>query len=87
LIEKSCHTTGEDGRYYPSAKDGDFAMLEGEVQNVLKALRRANINIVAIYNHMSGESPRYVFLPYWGVGPAEGLAKGLKAALVAQSGG
>ena len=26
--------------------DGDFAMLEGEVQGVLKALRGANINIV-----------------------------------------
>ena len=36
--------------------DGDFAMLEGEVQGVLKALRRANINIVAIHNHMIGES-------------------------------
>jgi len=66
--------------------DGDFAMLEGEVQGVLKALRRANINIVAIHNHMIGESPRYVFLHYWGVGPAEDLAKGLKAALDTQSG-
>jgi uncharacterized protein DUF1259 len=65
--------------------DGDFAMLEGEVQGVLKALRRANINIVAIHNHMIGESPRYVFLHYWGVGPAEELAKGLKAALTTQS--
>ena len=65
--------------------DGDFAMLEGEVQGVLKALRRANINIVAIHNHMIGESPRYIFLHYWGVGPAEDLAKGLKAALATQS--
>ncbi len=66
--------------------DGDFAMLEGEVQGVLKALRRANISIVAIHNHMIGESPRYVFLHYWGVGPVEDLAKGLKAALDTQSG-
>ena len=65
--------------------DGDFAMLEGEVQGVLKALRRANINIVAIHNHMIGESPRYVFLHYWGVGPVEDLAKGLKSALATQS--
>jgi len=61
-------------------------MLEDEVQGVLKALRRANINIVAIHNLMIGESPRYVFLHYWGVGPAQELAKGLKAALVTQSG-
>jgi hypothetical protein len=66
--------------------DGDFAMLETEVQGVLKALRRANINIVAIHNHMIGESPRYVFLHYWGVGPVQDLAKGLKAALNTQAG-
>lgn len=66
--------------------DGDVAMVESEVQGVLKALRRANINIVAIHNHMIGESPRYVFLHYWGVGPVEDLAKGLKAALATQSG-
>ena len=64
--------------------DGDFAMLEGEVQGVLKALRGANINVVAIHNHMIGETPRYVFLHYWGVGPVEDLAKGLKAALDTQ---
>jgi hypothetical protein len=65
--------------------DGDFAMLESEVQGVLKALRKAGINIVALHNHMIGESPRYVFLHYWGVGPAEDLAKGLKAALATQA--
>jgi hypothetical protein len=66
--------------------DGDFAMLESEVQAVLKALRGANIDIVAIHNHMIGESPRYVFLHYWGVGPVDDLAKGLKAALRTQGG-
>ena len=65
--------------------DGDFAMLESEVQGVLKALRAAGINIVAIHNHMVGESPRYVFLHYWGVGPAAQLAGGLNAALSTQS--
>jgi Domain of Unknown Function (DUF1259) len=64
--------------------DGDFAMLEGEVQGVLKALRAANINIVAIHNHMIGETPRYVFLHYWGVGPVEDLTKGLRTALDTQ---
>ena len=65
--------------------DGDFAMLESEVQGVLKALRAANISIVAIHNHMISESPRYVFLHYWGVGPVDGLAQGLKAALDTQT--
>lgn len=66
--------------------DGDFAMLESELQAVLKALRKAGISIVAIHNHMTQEEPRYVFLHYWGKGPAAALARGLKAALDAQSG-
>ncbi len=48
--------------------DGDFAMLESELQGVLKALRKADINIVAIHHHMAGETPRYLFLHYWGRG-------------------
>ncbi len=64
--------------------DGDFVMFEPEVQRVLKALRGAGISIVAIHHHMIGESPRTVFLHYWGVGPTRELAKGLKAALDTQ---
>ncbi len=64
--------------------DGDFAMYESELQGVLKALRHANINIVAIHNHMTGESPRVIFLHFWGVGPTQDLAKGIKAALDSQ---
>jgi len=59
-------------------------MLESEVQAVLKALRHAGINIVAIHNHMTNEAPRIIFLHYWGVGPAEELAKDLKTALDTQ---
>jgi len=61
--------------------DGDFAMLESEMQSVLKALRHAGIDIVAIHQHMTGESPRMLFLHYWGVGRTEDLARGLKNAL------
>lgn len=64
--------------------DGDFVMFEPEVQPVLKALRGAGINIVAIHNHMIEESPRTVFLHYWGVGPTRDLAQGLKTALATQ---
>ncbi len=65
--------------------DGDFIMFESELQPVLKALRGAGIHIVAIHNHMVGESPRTVFLHYWGVGPTRELAQGLKAALATQT--
>ena len=61
--------------------DGDFAMLEGEMQGVLKVLRHAGINIVAIHQHMTGESPRVMFLHYWGLGGTVDLAAGLGAAL------
>ncbi len=64
--------------------DGDFAMFEPDLQGVLKALRGAGINVVAIHQHMTGESPRVMFLHYWAVGPTQALAKGLKAALDTQ---
>jgi hypothetical protein len=61
--------------------DGDFVVLESELQPVLLALRHADIEVVAIHNHMTDEEPRMVFLHYWSVGPTEKLARGLKAAL------
>jgi len=61
--------------------DGDFAMRESELQNVLKTLCGAGINVVAIHQHMVGEEPRIMFLHYWGIAPAADLAKGLRAAL------
>jgi Domain of Unknown Function (DUF1259) len=64
--------------------DGDVAMLESELQGVLKALRAAGINIVAIHSHMAHEEPRILFLHYWGKGPAEGLARGIQGALKTQ---
>jgi hypothetical protein len=64
--------------------DGDFAMLEGELQTVLKTMRGDGINIVAIHQHMTGESPRYLFLHYWGKGKAADLAKSVKHALDTQ---
>ncbi len=72
------------GNDQKAAVDGDFVMLEDELQPVLKALRGAGINIVAIHNHIETEAPRVVFLHYWGVGPTRDLAKGLKAALDVQ---
>src|SRR5882724_5499144 len=61
--------------------DGDFAVAEGELQAVLKALRAGGINIVAIHSHMTGESPRILFLHYWGRGKAIDLAGTVRKAL------
>jgi hypothetical protein len=65
--------------------DGDFAMLASEIQAVLRALRAAGINIVAIHNHMTHEEPAYYFLHYWGKGKASDLARAVKSALSVQS--
>jgi hypothetical protein len=61
--------------------DGDFSVAENELQGVLKALRGGGINVVAIHSHMTGESPRLLFLHYWGRGPAVDLAGVVKRAL------
>lgn len=61
--------------------DGDFVVLESELQPVLKSLRKDGINIVAIHHHMTGEEPRYLFLHYWGRGGASELAHAVKNAL------
>ena len=64
-----------------AAVSGDFAMLEHEVPAVMEALAKNNIEGVALHNHMTTEQPRIFFVHFWGVGPVEGLARGLKEAL------
>lgn len=64
-----------------AAVAGDFTMLEYEVAPVIRALVENGIEVVAVHNHMVHEEPRIFFLHYWGVGNADMLAKGLKAAL------
>jgi len=65
--------------------DGDFAMQASELQTVLKSLRGAGINIVAIHNHMTQEEPQIMFLHFWGKGKAERLARALRSTLDRQT--
>jgi hypothetical protein len=71
--------------FYGSDNDavvaGDIAMKASEVTPVLKALRTNDIEVVAIHHHMTGTEPTVYFLHYWGKGPAEKLANGVKAAI------
>ena len=64
-----------------AAVAGDVAMLESEVQPVLKALRAHGLDVVAIHNHMINSRPVIIFLHYWGRGSAEKLATGFRSAL------
>ena len=70
--------TGSDG---DAVVAGDVAMLEHEVTPVLKALRANGIDVVAIHHHMTGTQPVVIFLHYLGTGPADRLARGVRAAL------
>jgi hypothetical protein len=67
-----------------AAVDGDFIMTAQEVQPVLRAMRKAGIQIVALHNHMVGEEPAFYFTHFWGKGSTQELANGIKAALDAQ---
>jgi hypothetical protein len=60
---------------------GDVAMLAAEVTPVLKALRTAGLQVVALHHHMTTGSPTVFFLHYWGRGSAARLAQGVRAAL------
>jgi hypothetical protein len=62
---------------------GDFAVLENELQTVLRTLLGTNINIVAIHQHRL-EKIRMIFLHYYGREKALDLARGVKAAINTQ---
>jgi hypothetical protein len=64
-----------------AAINGDFILLPGEVNRVIKVLRANNIEIVSVHNHMLDEEPRLIFMHFWANDDALKLAKGLRAAL------
>ena len=60
---------------------GDVAMLEPEVNSVIRTLRKNNLEVVSLHHHMLGDNPKIIFLHYYGTGPATTLAQGFRAAL------
>ncbi|MES2379104.1 MAG: DUF1259 domain-containing protein [Bacteroidota bacterium] len=60
---------------------GDIAMLQNEVNTVIKTLRAHDLEVVAVHNHMLGDDPHMIFLHYYGRGNATTLAQGFRAAL------
>jgi len=59
---------------------GDTCMLPEEVNPVIDELRKGNLEVVAIHNHMLGGSPTFIFLHFQGSGAALGMAKAIRAA-------
>ncbi|MFD4504568.1 DUF1259 domain-containing protein [Streptomyces sp. NPDC058457] len=64
-----------------AAVNGDFVMTAGEVQPVLKILRKGGISLVELHHHNLYDEPRLFFLHYWAIGDALRLAKDLSAAV------
>lgn len=64
-----------------AATTGDFVLIASEVNPVLRALRANGIQVTALHSHMLSESPRLLFMHFWGEGDALKLARGLRAAL------
>jgi uncharacterized protein DUF1259 len=64
-----------------AAITGDFVLLGGEVNNLIKALRQNGIEVTALHSHMLFEEPRLFFMHFWANDDALRLAKGLRAAL------
>jgi hypothetical protein len=60
---------------------GRLAVLEDELQPVLKALRAAGIEIASIDDAAMGEEPNYVHVHIWGRGSATALAQAIRDAL------
>lgn len=63
------------------ATAGDFVLTADEVNPVISALLDHHIIVTALHNHMLEEQPRLFFMHFWGVGPTEEVAAGIKAAL------
>jgi hypothetical protein len=64
-----------------AAISGDFVLLAGEVNPVLRALREDGIDVTALHSHMLGEQPHLYFMHFWANDDAARLARGLRAAL------
>jgi hypothetical protein len=63
------------------AATGDFVLREKDVNPVIGELRKGGVVVTAVHNHMLDDEPRMIFVHFWAEGPAEAVAKTLRAAL------
>ncbi|MCC3767592.1 DUF1259 domain-containing protein [Streptomyces sp. UNOC14_S4] len=66
-----------------AAINGDFVMTADEIQNVIRALRKGDIDIVELHHHTLKEQPRLFYMHFWSTGDGATLAKSLRPALEA----
>lgn len=60
---------------------GDLVLRPSEMPAVIDQLQAGGIDVAAIHNHLTGESPEIIYVHFTGHGAAEALASTLKNAL------
>ena len=60
---------------------GDLVLLSDEVNPVLRALQAGGLDVLAIHNHLIGESPQVIYVHFGGHGEPQQVAKALRNAL------
>src|SRR5262245_48209908 len=60
---------------------GDLVLLADEVNPVVRALQAGGLDVLAIHNHLIGESPQVVYVHFGGHGEPAKVAQALRAAL------
>lgn len=61
--------------------DGDLVLTEHEIHPVLRELQQHGLKVTALHNHLIQESPKVMYLHFWGEGDAAKLSSSLKKAL------
>lgn len=64
-----------------AAITGDFVLIGGEVNPVIRALHDHGIAVTALHSHMLADNPHLFFMHFWAQEDAVKLAQGLRAAL------
>jgi len=62
---------------------GDLVLLADEVNPVVRALQAGGLDVLAIHNHLIGESPQVVYVHFGGHGDTQKVAQALRRALEA----
>lgn len=80
MMELAFHFSFEhkDGQ---TAVIGELALLQEEVNLVLDELRKGELEVTALHNHMMFEEPRIMYVHFQGIGDMEQQAKAIKAAI------
>jgi Domain of Unknown Function (DUF1259) len=71
-------TAGNEGHVMAM---GDLVLLSDEVNPVVRALQAGGLDVLAVHNHLIGESPQVVYVHFGGHGEPANVAQALRAAL------